>query len=616
MATLPTRLVEIEFDAGVWIDVAADVVTISTQRGRNKESGAFETGRIAVVLRNDGRKYDPDHTSGPYYGKLRPNRRIRFRATYSAVTYDVFLGFIDRITQGWSGPNDATATIEASDFFKILNRVELPTSVYAAEVIDDAPAAFYRLDEPVGAPTVTDSVGGFTLDATGSPAFGQGSLVVRDPGTAVSLTATGVDTIHRQVLARPLSGPPLSLELFYKRTAASSDGNLMGQVSLGNQGGVWLTTNAAGAITLVAVNGAGASNVVVSTGVNLNDLVAHHIVGTWASGGALKIYVDGVDRTGTPASLATTAFQAAPAQLWVGGTPPGLVEHPDAGTYQNAAFYATELTLPQVVIHNDAARTPWRGDDPGTRLVRIFSLVGFTGSYAVDAGSTTLQSTSLGGTALGYAQKVEETEGGRLFVDRAGVVTFVGRNTAITGAYLTSQATLVDADSGAGQDYRSASADVDDSRIVTRATVSREGSVAVTYSNAAAIAEFGLLDETHDGLLHDSDAYSRSYAEWIVNTLKAPTTRVGTTTLELPFDPADLYPTILALEIGEQVTWKRKPQNTGAVISLAMRVEAIGHETGAHYWRTSLFLSPFNPAGGVGVGVWDVSLWDQAVWGL
>lgn len=621
MATLPARLLEVEFDAGIWTDVTADFVELGTRRGRNRESGAFETGTLTFTLRNDARKYDPDNTAGPYYGKLRPNRRVRLRATYNAVTYAVFLGYIDRIAQVSEGPNAAAAAFTVSDFFKLLNRAELPTSSYAAEVATDTPTVWWRLGEPVDAPHFLDAIGAQHLpifSPTGS-VFGAASLIVREPDSAINFDGT---TYGEATLDRGISTTAYSIEVWLRLPAvdgaAHSDD---GSDSIYVQGDYESSSNfirlavyhrSLGTLgKLFFTDGTG----VVDSTIRIDDDQVHHVVAVREAGGALKIYIDGVDRTSGASSGTWTPTRGRVRIARRVETPAGW----DAviGVLDELALYGSALSLARIQAHNTAGRTPWNGDLPGTRLGRIFDLAAVpAGDRNIDAGTTTLQATDLGGTALGYAQKVEETELGWLFVARDGKLRFIGRQAGITGAYLTSLATLVDDDSGAGLPYRAADADVDESIIVTRSTASREGSFAVTVWDAAAKAEFGWLDETHDGLLHADDAYSTYYAAWILNTHKAPSSRVGAVALELTKDPAALYPAILVLELGDQVLYKRKPQNVGAVISIPMRVEAISHETGPHYWRTRLQLTPFNLAAGVPVGVWNTSLWDQAVWGF
>lgn len=581
-----SRLVEIEFDAGVWTDVTSDVVALTTRRGRNKESGSFETGVMTISLRNDDRTYDPDHSTGPYYGKLRPNRRVRFTANY-IFDFPIFQGYIDRISQVYGGPNDATAEIQVSDLFKLMNRVDLPGSAWAAEVAEDTPTHWWRLGEPSGSTVLVDAgsspVAGTAVGAT----LGETGAPVRDPDGSASFD--GVDDYLTFGSAGMVTGYPYTIELWLKIPTRATTGNYW-FFAQNRSGGTsaprgWVTGTDLGDPGKVWWDG-------VQSTARVDDDAWHHVVlkASAAGAGNQTLYIDGVSQgTGTPAAPAGN-------ELLI-GTPDhpafsALSNHPWPGQIDEIAIYPAALSLSRVEAHNDAARTPWDGELSGARLVRIAELAGITDTN-IQSGSTTLQATSLGGSALAYAQKVEETEAGRLFVSADGDLTFISRLNAETGTYLTSQATLVDDDSGAGRPYRSVSAEVDEATIVTRATVSRDGSVAVTYQDDA-IDEFGIIDETHEGLLHDSDSHSESYAQWIVNTHKTPTTRIGMVELALHKDPTNMYPDILGLEIGDRVTYKRKPQNTGAVFSQAMRVEAIEHHVERLTWDTRLQLSPFS----------------------
>lgn len=620
MAVLPTRLIDIEFDAGVWTDVSSYVVDVSTRRGRNKESGAFETGQMVLRLRNDDRRFDPDHATGPYYGKLRPNRRVRFRATYNAVTYAVILGYIDQISQNYEGPNASTAEFQVSDIFKLLNRAELPSSALAGEILTDAPAHWWRLNDTAGSTVALPAAGAYSLTAGGAPEFGQSSLAVRDTDTAVRV---GPSDYFQGIF--PEGSFPFttagSLEYLYRDDGGTTT-RLAGLYVLAASPYGVDPVDVSSNVRWLLVNSAGTSFDVSSTGVDVNDGETHHVVLTWSAGSNIKIYIDGVDRTAAAVTFSGTMANTTDkwAVILNGIDYPPFVSVGAGATaiVDEYALYTTALSAARVAAHNTAMRTPWDDDLPGTRLGRVLDLAAVpTADRNLDAGTTTLQSTSLGGSALAYAQKVEETEIGWLFVAKDGKVRFIGRNAGFAGTYLTSQATLVDDDSGAGLPYRFGDAEVDEAFLVTRATVSRDGSIAVTVYDAAAKTEFGWLDEVHDGLLHDSDAYSRSYAEWVVNTHKTPGTRLGALTMELPKDPATMYPAILALELADRVTYKRKPQNTGAVFTQDMRVEAISHATGGGYWHTTLQLSPFNlAASGYPVGVWDVTNWDQSVWGI
>jgi len=634
MAVLPTRELSIEFDAGVWTDVWADVVDVSTRRGRNRELGAYETGQLVVTLRNDSRQYDPDNAAGTYYGKLRPNRRVRFRAVWDSDTHPVFVGYIDRIEQVYGGPNDATCVITVSDRFKILNRVELPRSVYTAVVAASEPLIWYRFDETDGS-TIAMNSGTLGHDYDGlirtdfpevleaaGPRFGEQSLVVRDGGTSY-----GTDEDHIIEITVPdfsVGNEPFAVEAWVRLQATPLAGGfttLFFQQGIGTSGtGVGLAITDDARPRMVVYNDAGTAYAVRSSSA-LTIGEKYHVVGRHDSDGSLHVFVDGVD--------------VSVADLGVGGTTSGTFTRGGVPVYlprwwgneiviDELAFYRTlsgeALTDADIALHNSAGRTPWTGDSPGLRLSRILALAGVPIlEYDLDTGAPTLQAASLGGSALAYAQKIEETTLGAFFVAKDGTLVFIGRDELVTGDYLVSQATIADHMTGPipALPYRSSSADVDEADLITRATVSREGSAATTYADQAAIDEFQAVDATYEGLLHDDDAYSQSYAEWIVNTHKDPRSRLGTVVLDLPHTPDDMYPGILALELADQVTYVRQPQNVGDPIIEEMRVEAIAHETGGHYWRTSLQLSSFHPGeGGYPVWVWGETNWGEHVWGM
>lgn len=633
---LPLPELAVEFDAGTWTDLYADMVDVGTSRGRNRELGAFQTGTINFTVRNDTRKYDPDNTAGPFYGKLRPNRRVRFRATYNGTTYPVYQGYLDRISQVYGGPNDATAVFQASDIFKLLNRVELPASVYAAEVATDAPPVWFKLDETSSsASTVAANSGTLGSAADGTyvgPVSERGlpSIPDRDPGTAIRVQDAGgfVSPVDMGVSLAASSFNLASYGSwaveFWVRPADTPIG--VDYWVLGRNLGFAIQSSSSGAAerwTFLLLSNTPTQYGVTGTAAGQVPNERYHIVAKYGPSQAMAIYVNGTKYTTTAA--ASTAPPLVGPLYGIGDLgflyTFGANQTPAAIADEFAIYTADAAVDPlpdaRVTAHYQAGITPWNGDLPGIRLGRILDLAAVpTADRNIDSGVQTLQSTSLGSTALAYAQKIEETDLGELFIARDGKVRFLDRNSAVTGGYLTSQFTLVDDDSGAGIPYRNVAGDVDEAVLITRATASRAGSVAVSYYDAAAKAEFGWLDETHDGLLHNSDAYSAAYAQWIVNTHKTPGSRVGTVRLELTANPTAMYPAVLALEIGDRVTYKRKPQNTGAVITIDMRVEAVTHDHGAGYWRTSLQLSPFNLAGGQPVGVWDVTLWDQSVWGI
>src|SRR5436190_441219 len=98
----PTLAIEIDFAHGpltalasnTWTDITAYVVSFSTRRGRSDALARIEAGTAQLTLDNSDRRFDPTYSGSPYYPNVVPMKKIRIRATYSAVTYDLYTGFI------------------------------------------------------------------------------------------------------------------------------------------------------------------------------------------------------------------------------------------------------------------------------------------------------------------------------------------------------------------------------------------------------------------------------------------------------------------------------------------------------------------------------------------
>jgi hypothetical protein len=125
---LPTISIEIAFSTNpgatpTYTDVTPYVREWHVRRGRNHELDRVQAATASVSFGNRGGRFDSNNASGPYYPNVQPGKRIRIRATYSAVTYDIFNGYIETWPQVWSmGPlGDAEVTVRAVDAFKILS---------------------------------------------------------------------------------------------------------------------------------------------------------------------------------------------------------------------------------------------------------------------------------------------------------------------------------------------------------------------------------------------------------------------------------------------------------------------------------------------------------------
>ena len=136
----PTPIYEVAFGytwqstAPVWTDVTPyvdDTTDTTVTRGRSSELDTFQTGTARFTLKNDGRRFDPSHAAGPYFGQLLPNVPVRIRLTFLGTTYDIFRGFIDGWPQAYTiGNRIARVDISCSDAFKLFAKLDLVSGFF------------------------------------------------------------------------------------------------------------------------------------------------------------------------------------------------------------------------------------------------------------------------------------------------------------------------------------------------------------------------------------------------------------------------------------------------------------------------------------------------------
>lgn len=627
--TAPTLAVEVAFTTAAlaepaWVDIAADVRSWDVARGRGRELERFQPGRATVVLSNLSRHYDAVNAAGPWYGTLKPMRRMRIRETFNGVTYPIFDGYVDKWVLDYPGSgHDATATIVATDGFKILARTDLPESVYSKVVADDAPQVYLKLDGTIQNLAENVVVNDGSLGAIGAffrsvPEVGSQGLVVNDPGRSLNVpdtntydaaTVAGVE-IPATALSL-LSNSVFTIEGWGRiregatRIGSSVTGNFVQISPAGTNsvhGAVQYRDNGFGAerrIEWFIVIGGGASVYGVQS--PFGSIVPgkiHHIVATVESGGQMVLYIDGTrytNSTGFTGGNVSAATRPTGGRVTIGhdGTnSAGAIEN-WGGEIDNVAFYeGIALTQAQVTTHYQAGTHPWQDDLPGTRAHRIFDIVGIGNSLReVDTGLTPLQSATLNTTALEHLHKIAETEFGLLFVTAAGTVRLIGRP-----AHLGRQPATEIYGDGAGEvGYRGFAPDDGDAAIRNRAIISRLNGAARTVADGGSIADLGRFDYTLDGLYHREDAYSESYAQLIVDEYADPRRRIA----HLDLGPADdgaedvVYPAMLGRELADAVIVRSRPIGGGDLFEQTCAVEGIQHAGRPGGPRTTrLVLSP------------------------
>lgn len=116
--------------SSIIVDVSDVVNKIETKRGRSPQTNQFQTGTLTLVIVDVNGDFNPQNTAGPYYNLLTPMRKVQITATYGAVTYPVFSGFITSYSTSIprQGSGDvALTTIQAVDAFRLAQNAQIAT---------------------------------------------------------------------------------------------------------------------------------------------------------------------------------------------------------------------------------------------------------------------------------------------------------------------------------------------------------------------------------------------------------------------------------------------------------------------------------------------------------
>lgn len=604
--SLPTLAVEVGFTSTpataqasiVWTAITDFVRSGDIKRGRSSELDTFQAGTCRLVLNNSDRRFDPNHTPSPYSPNVLPMRPVRVRATHNAVTYTLFTGYVTGWPQDYSPPNYAETVIDCVDGFEVLRQAQLPESVWAHEVAADDPQVWLRLGEQSGTTCVDSSGNGNHGEYQGGATFNSRTgLIAKSADKAIGFDGVDDAAFFFPVGTMP-SAFPVTLECWVDVLVAdvglvtpifgsySPDEVLAERVSLelGSTG-----TNKA---ILRAT-----SQTVLSTNTITGGL--HHLVGVASSAAAnMRIWVDGVDVS----AANVTPGGAIPAnqRLFITNLPGfPFVE----GAVDECVAYASALSSARIAAHYAAGTDPWAGDDSGARVGRLLDAVGWPAAdRTVATGVSTLGPATLNTDALSALKNAELAEAGLLHMAADGKVVFRNRHHRLTTTTsTTSQATFGDA-GGAEFPYFHQGFHLRYDRDLIRNVVTgrRTGGPSITAEDATSKTSYGRRALDLGALDIKDDAQVTDRVAYTVDLYKEPLQRVEQITVKPDSQPGSgdtwtsngLWAAVLAADISNRFTVKRRPQNIGSAISLAVLVEGVEHRFEPGDWTTQFYLSP------------------------
>lgn len=554
--------------------------------------------------------------SGPYYGRLTPGRPIRIQATppLGSAT-GIFFGFIDQFNQQYTNPSDATASVTASDAFKVMNLITLP-SYWEYTVRDDGPpTSWFRFDDGLTPSKPYDTISGkstatwrwIATDANvpsvadaATNGDSTDSLVVND--TSVSASFAGTKYIDFSADLWPFSATDY--------TAKTVECWIQtGDYVAGNQGIFYRPGNeftiALNIANITATNGVlyatwgSASSINTATQiqstVNVRDGKPHHVVMRWDwATSAAQLWVDG-----TLATVSSTFTTSAPVQTV---TTVGKAFVASADTTRNASndftgvideltFYGnTALSAAQIAAHYAVGKgTYLTGDTASARVTSLLTMAGWPsdGTNLSTATSTVQGIDTQGKTLLSALKECETADQGRLFIDGSGKVTFI--SLATTATHNTSQRTF--GDSASELPFANIEFVYSDQLIRNRLVVARQNGATATVNDGTSQGQYFIRTDSQSDLINDTDQAMTDIANVRLATYKQPAMRIES----LGFTPrADttIYTGLIGDELGTRITVNRRPQGVGSVISKELLIEGVSHNIGPRSWSSTYNLSP------------------------
>jgi hypothetical protein len=113
----------------IFYDVTEYLISVSIDRGKNREVDVYDPGLANVVLQNRQRIFDPLYTSSPFYGQIIPKRAIR-------ISYDnqlAFVGVIDDWNFSYSPNGESLVAAAASDAFVYFSNQTLNAQTFTSQ---------------------------------------------------------------------------------------------------------------------------------------------------------------------------------------------------------------------------------------------------------------------------------------------------------------------------------------------------------------------------------------------------------------------------------------------------------------------------------------------------
>lgn len=632
-----------------WVDISGYVrwkdTTTAIKFGRQDETSNVTPATLTFTLDNADGRFLPDNTSSPIYPDWTYPLWVRVSTvdTGNSIDQVLFTGVIDSIDADVTGGNsDRVVVVSATDMLKRMDKFGAIKSFLHEEIKRDLPVAYYPLDEGNDASSFSDQSGNGeppmqigamgalgeldTGGTTGPPAAGESA-----PNFSPRYVAVGQPQgkYLRVLLATPITmgnGHGFTVEWWQKNNndgaLDSSDTNLKYYTGVGavlplSSNGLLVGFYQPPTNSGTGVNGAppvfwGGGTMFMQNGDRISSTVSrgfggHMRAGQWyhyaitcsadtpLTGDSGKYYQNGhlAQTVDTGAVNAPPSTVQNISEFTVAGMPTfggGLLD----GSIAHVAFYDYELGQDRLLEHFMAGATGFAGEPLDYRVGRLVAYSVNPNRYNNPPGPDFPNQPVVAqgaGKALELINKLEDTEQGVFFLDRAGEEKLFDRSHRYTSTVLTLSAAAGSGDitpGGIRPIY-------DDQRF--RNDVTASTGVGSTYRavDAVSVAENGPYTDSVETVAA-SAANAEDTARMMLKSRNIKQARYPSIEVQLRGRSAALAAPVLAATVWDRVTITPVP--AGYVVP-PLAIEGGSYEFSLGSWRVTFNVSPNLPQGPV-----------------
>jgi hypothetical protein len=588
-----------------WVDLSDRILAASWDEGRDDELEHYGPGQATIVLKNDDRLLDPDHTGGTYYGELLPRTPFRLREDVGGTPEDRFYGFVDGgFEQALMPPAAANCTVRLTDRLSAV--AGLLPDVFEHSVMAREPVGFWQLDGPSGTEQVADLSGnGHDGTVAGSVTFGE-KPIASGHGTSARFDASTTAFGRVEVSRSPIIADPSASSIvatFNARSAGSLNFRTLFIQGDGKASGTGIAVNVDTGGLLRFVWQEGGSGIGYETADAVVDGAGHIMFGQAAG---IAVDTATLETTSVPVGTGTANG------VGIGGYAGIVIEdHWDGWIGAVAVFdRALDEAEREAIL---TGYTKLAGQRTDEHIAWALDRLGVPAEHRNLSEGTVLMGTAdtKGRDALAYIREVVATEQGEFYCDHrdGGKLRFRSRYERFTDTRsTTAQATFSDGGSSATAVRVERSGLVVTPNgidgVVNQVQVTwRDGQE--TVEDSASVARYGPQQRTITTQATTA-AQARSAGEWLVANYAQPRSRVRGITTN-PGASVNALTAARDLQVGDRVTYRSHPQAVGSPTEIDLFVEGIEHSMSDGTHRTAVYkLAPvhtFTP------WTWGVSEW-------